>query len=202
MLENRLKHNDDKTGVLLCGPSSLQKVALIEHILVGKSQISLSVSVSYLGLVIDANLGMAAHMSSVIKSCYCHLRSLGKLQPFLTQDAANAIAVSVIRSRLDHCNITLWGLSANLLNCVQKIQNAAACIVTRTKSREHITPVLRPLRWLPVTKRIEYKIPCLTYQWVHKTAPQYLQELVSQYNPPCSLPVSYTHLTLPTKLSV
>ena len=37
MLENKLKLSDDKTEVLLCGPSSLQKVALIEHIQVGKS---------------------------------------------------------------------------------------------------------------------------------------------------------------------
>ena len=32
MLENRLKHNDEKTEVLLCGPSFLQEVALIECI--------------------------------------------------------------------------------------------------------------------------------------------------------------------------
>ena len=82
MLENKLKLNDDKIEVLLCGPSSLQMVVLIEHIQVGESQISLSASVKDFGLVIDANLDMTAHISSVVKS-YCHLRSLGKLQPFL-----------------------------------------------------------------------------------------------------------------------
>ena len=75
------------------------------------------------------------------------------------------------------------GPSANQWNRLQKIKNAAALIVTRTKSREHITPVRRSLHWLPVTKRIEYKILCLTYLM-------------------CMIPVSYTHLTLPTKLSV
>ena len=176
---------------MLCGPSSLQKVALIEHILVGKSQISLSVSVSYLGLVIDANLDMTAHISSVIKSCFCRFRSLGKLRPFLTQDAANAIAVSFIMSRHDCCNSTLWGLPANQLNCLQKTQNAASCIVTRTKSREHITPVLQSLHWLPVTKRIDNKILCLTFQCVYKTAPQYPQEPVSQYNPSLFSPLLF-----------
>ena len=84
-------------------------------------------------------------MSSVIKSCYCHLRSLGKLRPFLTQDTANATAVSLIVSRLVYCNNTRCGLQANQLKHLQKIQYAAACIVTRTKSREHVTPVLRSL---------------------------------------------------------
>ena len=95
MLENKLKLNDDKIEVLLCGPSSLQMVVLIEHIQVGESQISLSASVKDFGLVIDANLDMTAHISSVVKSCYCHLRSLGKLRPFPTQEAANVIAVSL-----------------------------------------------------------------------------------------------------------
>ena len=44
MLENRLKLYDDKTEVLLCGPSSLQKAALIEHIQAGESRINLSAS--------------------------------------------------------------------------------------------------------------------------------------------------------------
>ena len=90
-------------------------------------------------------------------------------------------------SRLHYCNSTLWGLPANQLNHLQKTQNASARIVTRTKSREHITSVLRSLHWLPVNKRIKSKIFCLTYQCVHKTPPRYLQELVSQHNPPCSL---------------
>ena len=83
MLENKLKLNDDKIEVLLCGPSSLQMVVLIEHIQVGESQISLSASVKDFGLVIDANLDMTAHISRVVKSRYCHLRAAGKLRPFL-----------------------------------------------------------------------------------------------------------------------
>ena len=92
--------------------------------------------------------------------------------------------------RLDYYNSTLWGLPANHLNRLQKIQNAAVRIVTRTVSREHNTPDLRSLHWLLVSKRIEYKILCLTYQCVYKTAPKYPQELISRYSPPRSLRIS------------
>ena len=95
-MENRLKLVADKTKVLLCRPS-LQKAALIEHILVGELQINLSDSVRDLGLVIDANLDMTTH-----------IRSLGKLWPFLTHNAPKVIAVSLIMSRRDYCNSTLW----------------------------------------------------------------------------------------------
>ena len=79
VLENRLELSGDKTEVLPC---SLKKAAQVEHAQVGESQINLSASVRDLGLVIDADLDMTAHISSVIKSCYCHLRSFGKSGPF------------------------------------------------------------------------------------------------------------------------
>ena len=63
-------------------------------------------------------------------------------------------------------------------------------IVTRTKFLEHITHVLQSVHWLPVSKWIEYKILCLTYQCVRKTASQCLQELVFPYNPPYSVCLS------------
>ena len=43
---------------------------------------------------------------------------LAKLWPFLTQDATNAIAMSLIMSRLDYYNSTLWGLQAIQLKCL------------------------------------------------------------------------------------
>ena len=143
---------------------SLQKAALIDHIQVRKAQISLSASVRDLGLVVDANLDMTACTSNMTRSCYCHLKSVGKLEPI--QQAASAIAVSLIISRLDYSSSTLWGHPAYQLNHLLKIQNAADCIVTRTNFQEHIsfiTPVLRSLHWLPITKWTEYKIMSLIY---------------------------------------
>ena len=110
MLEKRLQLNGDKTEVLPCGLSSLQKVALIGHIQAVELQISMSATVTDLRMATDANFDMTAHLSGAIKSYHCHLRSLRKLRPFLTQDAANAIAVSLIMSRLDHCNSNRLGL--------------------------------------------------------------------------------------------
>ena len=118
-----------------------------------------------------------------MRSCYHQLRSLGKLRPCLTEDAANTIAVSLILSKLDYCNSVLYGLPACHLNRLQKVQNAAARIVTRTKPSEHITPVLKRLHWLPVSKRIDHKLLCLTQNCLHGTAPSYLTDLVNPYTP-------------------
>ena len=61
---------------------------------------------------------------------------------------------------------------------IQRIQNCAARLITRTRKYEHITPVLRLLHWLPIRQRTLYKLLVLTYCAVNATAPSYLVQLL------------------------
>ena len=78
-------------------------------------------------------------------------------------------------SRLDSCNSLLAGVSSQLLQRLQMVQNAAAHLVTGARRSEHMTPVLRDLHWLPVRQRITFKKAVLVYKCLHGMAPQYLQ---------------------------
>jgi len=49
-----------------------------------------------------------------------------------------------------------------------------ARLVTGAKSRDNITPVLQQLHWLPVRRRIEFKIACLVHQSLSGRTPTYL----------------------------
>ena len=64
------------------------------------------------------------------------------------------------------------------LQRLQRAQNTAARIVTRTKKLDHITPVLQQLHWLPVPHRIEFKLLLITYKAINGLAPQYLRDLI------------------------
>ena len=55
------------------------------------------------------------------------------------------------------------------------------------KKYDHITPVLKELHWLPVRKRIEFKILLLAYKCLHGTASSYLREMMKEYVPPRTL---------------
>ena len=56
------------------------------------------------------------------------------------------------------------------------MQNAAARLITQTGRREHITPVLRQLHWLPVRRRMEFNLAFLVYKALHGLAPPYLSD--------------------------
>ena len=89
-----------------------------------------------------------------------------------------------VTSRLDHGNgllRLLYGVSEHLLTQLQRVQNSAARLVTKTK------PALIELHWLPVRQRIEYKLSLLTFNSLHGLAAPYLAELLNRHQPTRSL---------------
>ena len=81
-------------------------------------------------------------------------------------------------SRCDYYNGLLCGITDELLCRLQKVQNNAARVVSGSKKYDHITPVLKDPHWLPIRKRIEFKILLLTLKCMRGYAPIYLRELL------------------------
>jgi hypothetical protein len=187
MDKNRLKLNEDKTEVLLCGPPCRRESVPVDSLSVAGTTIPFSDVVKTLGVYFDADLNFQNQISSIVKTCFYYIRSLSKIRPYITKKAANAMAVSLVQSKLDYCNSLLAGLPHKQINRLQVVQNAAARVVTQTKKRDHISPILADLHWLPVTSRIDHKFLSLTYQAVQMDTPLYLSELVHRHEPVRSL---------------
>ena len=130
---------------------------------------------------------MSQHVHSVCRTGYYHLRNIGRIRRYLTQDAPKTLLHALVTSRLDYCNSLLFGLPANHLAKMQRLQNASARVIKRTGRRSHITPVLKELHWLPVHRRIQYNILSPTYRATHHQSPVYLSDLLSIYRPTRSL---------------
>ena len=131
---------------------------------------------------------MEQHVSAVVRSCFFHIRSLSKVCPYITYKAASSIAVCLILSKLDYCNSLLSGLPQKQIKRLQAVQNAAARTVMKRKrkkrkKKDHITPILRQLHWLPIQKRIRHKILSATYRSVHDNTPLYISDLLQKHNP-------------------
>ena len=88
-------------------------------------------------------------------------------------------------SRLEYSNGLLYGLPKCTVSGLQAVQNSAARIVTQERLRDHdsMSRALMELHWLPVDKRIEYKLLLYTYKALHGLAPGYLCKLVVPYEP-------------------
>ena len=84
-----------------------------------------------------------------------------------------SLVVSLVLTRLDYCNASLAGLPNTLLNRLQSVQNAAACLIYSARKHDHISPLLIDLHWLRVPQRIEFK---LVYRCLRGTAPLYLAD--------------------------
>ena len=62
---------------------------------------------------------------------------------------------------------------------LQRLQNAAARLVSLTTRFSHITPALADLHWLPVRFRIRFKILIFVFRAIHGLAPSYLSDLIT-----------------------
>ena len=96
----------------------------------------------------------------------------------MTDDAVKTLIHGLVLSRLDYANSLLCAAPEYLLLRLQRVQNLAARIITRTPKYEHITPALKSLHWLPVKYRVQFKILLLVYKSLHGLAPAYLKHLL------------------------
>ena len=100
----------------------------------------------------------------------------------LTDNACSQLIHTLVTVRIDYCNSLLYGLPDCSLSKLQRVLNTVALILCKIPKLDHITKTLLDLYWLPIQQRILFKILTLTYQAYHKTAPQYLCDLIMPYS--------------------
>jgi len=90
------------------------------------------------------------------------------------------VVALVHHSRLDYGNSVLTGIPAYLTRRLQSVLHAAARLIYKLRSSDHITDALVHvcLHWLQITERIEYKIALLTYKVMNRVVPRYLEPFV------------------------
>ena len=112
--------------------------------------------------------------------CECCIRRIRK---FLTDSACRILVQATIQSRLNYCNILLYGINDHNINILQTLQNSAARLILNLPYYAQATHPRRQLHWLPVRQRIIFKILTFIFKCIHSEAPVYLCELIQSYNP-------------------
>ncbi|XP_075334697.1 uncharacterized protein LOC142396039 [Odontesthes bonariensis] len=187
MTQNCLLLNSDKTEVVIFGPERFREKLSSYIVTLDGISLASSSTVRNLGVIFDQNLSFDSHIKQVSRTAFFHLRNIVKIRNILSQSDAEKLVHAFVTSRLDYCNSLLLGCPTYSLKSLQLIQNAAARVLMRTNRRDHISPVLASLHWLPVKFRIEFKILLLTYKALNDRAPSYLKDLIVRYFPNRSL---------------
>lgn len=181
-LNNKLQLNDNKTEILHFH-SRFVDCEPLPPVKIGDTYINPSPEARNLGVTLDSHLLLKTHISNVCRSGWAFIYKLGRIRKYLDNATTERLVHAFITSRLDCCNSLLVGLPDSDLQKLQRLQNASARLVTLSKRRDHITPVLKDLHWLPISKRIEYKILLLVFKTFHDHSPTYLANLLSRYIP-------------------
>ncbi len=195
MSKNSLKLNMDKTEIVLFKKSP----GINNSMKIGNTDIQYSKSVRLLGVCLDETMSMEQQISSTCRSANSQLRKIRSIRQYLTVSAVKILVHALVTSRLDYCNSLYVGLPLYSVNRLQKIQNAAARLITGTSRYEHITPDLRRLHWLPIINRCQFKLLIMTYKILHNMAPFYLSELLDWYKPTRTLRSSTKQTLVPRR---
>ena len=197
---NRLKLNDSKTEFIIFGTTSkLGKINTVS-VRVGDENIMAVKQVRNIGAYFDSEMKMDIQVKNMCKSAWLNLYNVGKIRNYLTEDQAKTVIHAYVTSKLDANNALLAGTTrtktSELRSQLQRVQNAAAKLITRNKKYDRATPLLFDLHWLPIEDRIIFKILLLTYKALREAGPVYLKDLLVLYKPALNLRSADDSLTL------
>lgn len=184
MSNNYLQLNSDKTEVIVFGPP--KSISTVADKLANLTPYIRS-HARNLGVILDSGLCLDKQISSVVKNSFYQLRIISNLKSFLSHSDLEKVIHAFITSRLDYCNSLYLGLPLSSLTRLQLVQNAAARLLTGTRKREHITPVLASLHWLPIHFRIQFKVLLIVFKALKGLAPAYITDLLQPHSVPRSL---------------
>ena len=175
MTEHKLKLNDDKTeAFLIHSDRSFSTIPKPSAVRVGNSEIAFSSSARNLGFRISNDLSVDDHVTHVCRSAYAALRQISSIRHYLSTTTTKTLVCASVLSRLDYGNALLAGCPKHCLNRLQKVQNSAARLVLKAKKRDHVTPLLKTLHWLPVEARIQYKLSLLCHNFFFDSLPSHI----------------------------
>ena len=84
------------------------------------------------------------------------LGQINRIKHVLDIDTLVLVINCLVFSKLFYCSNVWSNTSSTNLDQVQQVQNFASRIISGARNRDHITPTLKHLRWLPTRQQLHY----------------------------------------------
>ena len=183
MTQNLLKLNPDKTEVMIL-QTKWDKSASPETVTVTeKEETTVTNKAKNLGVVFDNELNMSKHVSKIVQTCNLQLINMWRIASKLNRKQKTLLVNTLIHSRVDYCNALLLGLREADMKRLQILQNSATRFIHGQRSRRGVTELRKKSHFLPVKRRIEYKVCLMAYNALNERAPIYMTEMLKKRKP-------------------
>jgi len=129
-------------------------------------------------VTIAADLGFDRDVSNVCKTCFFWLRQLRHVRRLLDTESIKTLVHAFATSRVDYCNSVLSSAPKKVIDKLQYVQNAAACLLTGTRKYEHDLSRLMhdDLHWLVIPQLVQYKLAVTVHRCLRHRVPRYLAD--------------------------
>ena len=132
-----------------------------------------------LGLIIDKNLSWSNHIDMKCKKLSSAIGALKRIRPFISIQTAIEIYNAIIQPHFDYCSPVWDEFNATLREKMQKLQNRAARVITKSSYDASSSILLEKLHWDNLSLRRKKHKSRLMYKTINKLTPEYLQNLFS-----------------------
>ena len=132
-------------------------------------------SVKDLGVIFDPTLSFDSHITALAASCISRLAQINRAKHAFNPNLLVIIINALVLSKLYYCSTVCSNTSDKNLRKLQHVQNFAARIISGKRNSDHITPVLRDLRWLSVRQQLYIRDTVFTFKCMTGCAPDYVR---------------------------
>ena len=127
-----------------------------------------------LGVILDSCLTYNDHIASTVSSCMARLGQINRVKHAFDTTTLTIMINALVFSKLYYCCNVWSNTSEHNLNRIQSVQNFAARIVSGSKKYDHISPILKDLRWLPVRQQLYFRHAIMAFKCMTGCAPDSL----------------------------
>ena len=174
-LRNGLMLNSKKTQCILIGNRQLLSQIPPNTIIDCDGDIIYpSTHVKNLGVYIDKYMLFDVHINELTKKVMGTLMFINRISHNFNKSTRIIVVQSLVLNLINYC-IDIWGsTNETLLHNVQKIQNFAAKVaVGCSRKYDHVTPIIKELKWLKIKQKHTLDICTTVYKAVNGFYPNW-----------------------------
>ena len=172
--DSQLLLNPNKTKLVVFGSRQITATVSMFRLFVLGQELELIKAARDHGAALDSNLTYNEHIVSTVSSCMSRLGQINRVKHIFDKCTLNITINALVFSKLFYCSSVSSNTTQANLDKLQAVQNFAGRILCGAKKFNHITPLLKGLRLLPIRQQLYFRFAVLPFKCMMRCAPEYL----------------------------